>query len=643
VSQRLVRSQVSDSWASASWTRFLLAQWLSAVLAVAVYAPALEGPFVWDDRLLLETAQVAELRPLAEYFSQPFWQVPDDEGSPRARRGAYYRPLATMSLAIDRKVHGDNAAGFHLLGLLLHGLNTALVLGLARRLGASVPAALVGALLFAWFPRSTEAVAWISGRTDVLATTFSLLALGLTLGPLPARRWLAAGCILLGAFSKEVALAAAIGVLAWEWAGSSALPTRERWLRLLPTGAACLTYIALRTWVLGGTSGQSEITVATRSLASLEAVSRYAILLVDAWQPRLQIGYLARPDPWLAALGVVLLPLPFLAMRKMRAEVPQVALLLVFFVALGLVLHVVPIQGRVVAADRFLYLPVAVLGALAASWIAKAPGFLPLAAASVLALSYAPVTWARAGVWGDDIAFWGTAVQERSSGLNAHARLGFGNLLAEHGMYEEALRQYEQAEPGDAHSWMLCQYNRAGLLAQNGQFDAAISVLEAANRQAPNPTQLKRLALLNASALRADRARELARQYGERVADLGVARELEVEVSRILSLMPELARPPTNLSQELAQARGYAEVGLYRLAIAKLLGLMGQPGITPEHLQGMLSSALQYGTPEQLEAVEARLHAVGAASPPAYAVLLAERSVRVRRLRDWVQASSRDD
>jgi len=631
-----VRPAVSDSRAQLSRTRFLLAQWLGAVLAVAIYAPAVEGPFVWDDRLLLETAQIAEMRPLGEYFSQPFWQVPDEGSSRGAGHGAYYRPLATMSLAIDRAVHGDNASGFHLLGLLLHGLNTALVLSLARRLGATAPAAFVGALLFAWFPRSTEAVAWISGRTDVLATTFSL-------GSWPARRWLAAGCILLGAFSKEVALAAAGGILAWEWLSSTALPARGRWLRLLPTGAACAIYLALRTWVLGGTSGPSEIAVTTRILASLEAVSRYGILLVDGWQPRLQIGYLARPDPWLATLGVALLPLPFLAVRRLRAEAEQVALLLVVIVALGLVLHVVPIQGRVVAADRFLYLPLAVLAALAAGWMAKARGFLPLAAASVLALSYAPATWARAGVWGDDIAFWGTAVQERSSGLNAHSRLGFGNLLAEHGMYEEALRQYSQAEPGDAHSWMLCQYNRAGLLAQNGEFGAAIDVLEAAYRQAPSATLLKRLALLNASALREDRAREILGKYAASVSDPRLAQALEIDVGAVLRLMPEVARPPTNLSEELAQARGYADVGLYRLAVGRLVELMGRPGMTVEHLQGTLSSALEHGTPEQVEAVQARLVALGAASPPAFAVLLAERQARALRLRGWVQASERGD
>ncbi len=68
--------------------------------------------------------------------------------------------------------------------LFLHGINTALVLSLARRLGAGLPAALLGALLFALVSPPERVGRLISGRTDVLAATFALGALALTLGSL---------------------------------------------------------------------------------------------------------------------------------------------------------------------------------------------------------------------------------------------------------------------------------------------------------------------------------------------------------------------------------------------------------------------------------------------------------------------------
>lgn len=634
------RTVASGSRAQASRTRTLLIDCLVAVLAVAIYAPAVGGPFVWDDRLLLETPQIAQLEPLDVYLRQPFWQVPDPASYPAGARGAYYRPLTTLSLALDRSIHGDNASGFHLLGLVLHALNSALVASLARRLGAGLGAAFVGALCFAWFPRSTEAVAWISGRTDVLATTFSLLALLLTFGSWPARRWLAAGCILLGAFSKEVALATAVGVLFWEWSSPKSPPPRRPWLRLVPTGIACAIYLVLRISALGGSADASRLALTSRALASLEAVARYAIMLVDGWQPRLQIGYLAGPEPWLAALGFLLLPVPFVLLRSRRCNVRESALLVVCFGALSVVLHVVPIQGMVVAADRFLYLPVAVLGALGAAWMSRASAWLPPALGLALALSYAPATWGRAGVWGDDIAFWGTAVSEQSPALDAHARLGFGNLLAEHGMYDAAVEQYAKAQPGDAHSWALCQYNRAGLLATNGEFDRAIVVLEQAQRRAPTVSQLERLALLHANALRGPRAQELVRAYAARVRDPERVHALAAKVDGILMRMPQLNRPRVTLSEQLAQARDYEELGLFRLAMAQLVSLLSHPDLTSGHLLGIYSLALEHGTPEQLQAVHARLRTLRVAYPRAYDQVVLERMQRITRLRQWLSAGA---
>jgi len=632
-----VRPTASDSSTPIDRTRVVLAQCLAALLAIAVYAPALDGPFVWDDRLLLETPQIAELAPMADYFLQPFWQVAESGSEPASGRGAYYRPLATLSLALDRHLHGDNPAGFHLIGLVLHAVNTTLVLSLARRLGATLPAALAGALLFAWFPRLTESVAWISGRTDVMASTFALLALQVTLGSWPWRRFLAAICLVLGAFCKEVALAAAVGIFVWEWRTDDSASASQRSGRVVPTVAACVTYLGLRTWVLTGSTPATPLTLPVRLLASLEAVARYALMLVDGWQPRLQIGYLAQPNGWLAALGLLLLPLVWLALRKARPQREQQLFLVVAFVAVAMVLHLVPIQGRVVAADRFLYLPVAALGVLLAVWMSRRWDGRAAVVGFALALSYAPVTWQRARVFGDDIAFWGTAVAERASALNAHARLGFGNLLAEHGLHDDAARQYALAQPGDAGNWMLCQYNRAGLLATNGEFDAAVAILEQAYAQGPSATLQKRLALLHASKGEVLEARAWARKYAASAADPRQAEELDAQVTMIANAMPALARPVTTLPERLARARGYAELGLYRLAMAQLVSLLGDPGITPAHLQGMLTSALEHGTPEQLEAVQQRLEATSAAYPSAYAELVRERLARVRRLRAWTR------
>src|SRR5262249_44542011 len=159
------------------------------------------------------SARVRELRPIIEYFTVPFWSGAENGPS----FGMHYRPLMIYSLALDYRLHGESPAGFHLTNLILHALNVVLVFLLARRRGGSGPVAAFVALCFGVSPRLAEAAAWISGRTDLLAALFALLALVLWQTENTLRRWLSAACLLLGLFSKEVAIAALAALAVFGW------------------------------------------------------------------------------------------------------------------------------------------------------------------------------------------------------------------------------------------------------------------------------------------------------------------------------------------------------------------------------------------------------------------------------------------
>jgi hypothetical protein len=110
------------------------------------------------------------------------------------------RPLVNMTYALDRAIWPWELIGHHLTSILLHVVNVLLLFQLAwvatedmrRSRGASGPServspvivAFVSAALFGLHPMMTEAVAYISGRSEVLYGTFFLLAL------LAARRWM---------------------------------------------------------------------------------------------------------------------------------------------------------------------------------------------------------------------------------------------------------------------------------------------------------------------------------------------------------------------------------------------------------------------------------------------------------------------
>jgi len=88
-----------------------------------------------------------------------------------------WHPLTWISHMLDCQLFGLNAGPQHVVNVLFHSANAALLLMLLFRLtGYLWPSALVAAL-FAWHPLHVESVAWIAERKDVLSTFFGLLTL----------------------------------------------------------------------------------------------------------------------------------------------------------------------------------------------------------------------------------------------------------------------------------------------------------------------------------------------------------------------------------------------------------------------------------------------------------------------------------
>src|ERR1700682_3702732 len=93
-------------------------------------------------------------------------------------QGGFFRPLFILSYLIDTRIWGARPFGFHITNVALHSLNAFLTFKLSLRLvkGLSVTeqtriAISIGAgTLFLLHPSHTEAVSWISGRADLIAT-----------------------------------------------------------------------------------------------------------------------------------------------------------------------------------------------------------------------------------------------------------------------------------------------------------------------------------------------------------------------------------------------------------------------------------------------------------------------------------------
>ncbi|NLD82107.1 MAG: tetratricopeptide repeat protein [Smithella sp.] len=95
-----------------------------------------------------------------------------------AKYSGHWHPLTWLSLMLDHSLFGLNPAGYHLVNLLFHVLNTVLLFLVLRRMTkATWPCAFVAAL-FAIHPLHVESVAWVVERKDVLSTFFWMLTMG---------------------------------------------------------------------------------------------------------------------------------------------------------------------------------------------------------------------------------------------------------------------------------------------------------------------------------------------------------------------------------------------------------------------------------------------------------------------------------
>lgn len=258
----------------------------AALLAIAVYVNALQNPFVYDDfRLIVENPSILDLGNFTSVIVRDIT-----------------RPLVNISYAIDTLIWGRIPLGYHVTNLALHAINVMLVFWVAllaaddRRRGTSSvwtagSPAVIGwttAAIFAVHPMMTEAVGYITGRSDVLFALFFLL------GFLAGRRWLLGGgrrwwlaCVaawLAGVLAKETAAMLPAVLIAYDWfvLEGSREERRRRFLRLqLPMLALALAAGIGRIAVLKliefpgqpGTDGRY-------ALVQIEVIWRYLILFL---------------------------------------------------------------------------------------------------------------------------------------------------------------------------------------------------------------------------------------------------------------------------------------------------------------------------------------------------------------------------
>ncbi len=484
-------------------------------VAFVLYANTLGHEFVWDDRELIAenpTVSTLDAPTLKRIFTEEFFTT--------ARSGSYYRPLVTLSFHIDHALFGGNPHGFHLVNVVWNAIVCVLVFLFVVLLFRNRSLALATALLFAVHPVHTENVAWIAGRTDLLATLWALVAM--TLYVAGRRRHDLSGAVGFGlgsvaAFSlallaKESVAVVPLILIVLELPPCGELlspgPQRlPRWIHPTPYFAVLATYVAVRIQVLG-TATTAFQDFAARSVHDvalwLAILGGYVVKLLlpirlsGEWEVLPPQSF---ADPWVLA-GLLSLAAIGTAVIRFRRKPEVVVAAAVFLFGLLPVLNIVPIGEF--SAERLLYFPsigfALALGTLFAPALAmgyrslRTPGdpapSMPRSLAGrlrvalvMMLLVFAARTVIRNADWRNDEVFF--AATARSSPGVPRAHVNTGDVARRAGRIEEAIAAYKRALVVDP-SYLPAVRNLGGMYLTTGRLDMAEPLITRAVEIAPD-------------------------------------------------------------------------------------------------------------------------------------------------------------
>lgn len=144
---------------------------LIIILGFSVYASALSGQFIWDDNSLVrDNVYIRNFPAVVQTFTK-------DIGPFVHKDYSFYRPLQMLSYWADYSVWKLEVVGYHLTNIILHVAVAIALFWLTGLLFKDALLSFFTSLLYVCFPLHVEAVAFISGRADLLSALFLFLAM----------------------------------------------------------------------------------------------------------------------------------------------------------------------------------------------------------------------------------------------------------------------------------------------------------------------------------------------------------------------------------------------------------------------------------------------------------------------------------
>lgn len=489
------------------------------LLVVVAYLPALRCGFIWDDDLYVtQNPMLTATNGLHEIWFSTQTQ-------------SQYFPLVYTTFRLEHDLWGLNPFGFHLVNVLLHGLNVTLVWMVLRRL--QMPGAWLAAAIFALHPVEVETVAWISELKNLESLFFYLLALLAWIkfiDPASPAKWryygLAIAAYLLALFAKTTACTLPAAMMLVLWLRGQ----RFGWgraVQILPFLIAGLGLGLITVWWerhLGDFTQSFDLSFSflQRLLIASRALWFYAGKLI--WPVNLTINYplweinAANPLQYIPVAGCAVMAIVLWIWRE---KIGRGAIAGVIFFAAALS----PLLGFIVegafhytyVADHYQYNAsiglIAVFAAAAWRYLGQSGFWRPFQVTLLLVLGW--LTWQQCAPYRDLETLWRDTLAKNPNSWMAHHNLGVEYF--KDGRLDDALEQYQAAvalyPDGDQE-----QSDFGTALMEKGLYPEAIQHLEKA--LAINP---KLLAAQNSLALAYSRTGD----YNQAVAHFRQALQID--------------------------------------------------------------------------------------------------------------------
>ena len=497
---------------------------LVSLLTLIIYLAALQNDFVaWDDSIYIVVNPYIRSLNMG-FFKWAFFSF----------YAGYWAPLTWISHALDYAVWGLNPLGHHMTGIILHAVNSFIVVLLIIKLlevlkertraenepmpflheRAILITAGVTGLLFGLHPLHVESVAWVAERKDLLCALFFLLSImqytdyaksvsdSSSPGELLKRYYnkhylLAVVFFILALLSKPMAVTLPVVLLVLDWYPLQRIQSfqafRQAAVEKIPFFALSLfssiiTILAQRGG--GALSSIETIPLSIRLLVSARALISYLWKMLC---PLNLVPFYPYPkQSEMSALSIFgyLLAIAFAlgitsaCVASAKRQKLWLSIWGFYIVTLIPVLGIVQVGGQSMA-DRFTYLPslgpFLIMG-LTAAWVwAKIKRLqrwrlvAKACVAGVTVLMFATLsflTFTQIGIWKNSIDLWSYVIGKEPERA-PFAYVYRAIAYGNKGLFQEAIADCDKAITLDPYSGLA--YNSRGLfLNAIGQYDSSL-------------------------------------------------------------------------------------------------------------------------------------------------------------------------